>query len=115
MARRHEVQAQKDPRAKQHDERVEGDLADQEGPVVREDLVEQLPARTRDSEPRIEPVVEGVNHCPAPSSPVLLARRNRSGRGSSPLCRYKEGAGATAAGPARRSAWRGLWRGTAIG
>ena len=106
LARRDEVEGQEDSRPEEHDERVEGDLAYQERPVVREDLVEHLSARARDPEPLVEPVEKGVNHCPAPSTPVQQARRTRPGHGNSPPRRCREEAGVTVAVPARRSGWR---------
>ena len=47
--RGHEVQREEDAGGEQDDEGVEGDLADHEGPVVGEDLVEHLPAAAGDA------------------------------------------------------------------
>ncbi len=48
------VQGQEDARRQQHDERVQRDLAQHEGPVVREDLVEEDAATLGDAEAVVE-------------------------------------------------------------
>ena len=52
--RRHVIEAEEDPRHHQHDEGVEGDLAQHEGPVIREDLVEEGPAGLGDAQAVVE-------------------------------------------------------------
>ena len=106
LARRDKVEGEEDSRSEKHDERVEGDFAYQERPVIREDLVEHLAARARDPEPLVEPVEKGVNHCPAPSTPVQQARRTRPGHGNNPRRRCTTEAEAAVAAPARRWEWR---------
>ena len=57
--RGHEVQGQEDPGGQQHHERVQGDLAQHERPVVREDLVEEGPAALGQPEAVVE-LVDGL-------------------------------------------------------
>ena len=64
-----EVEGQENACPEEHDERVEGDLANQERPVVREDLVEQLASGAGDPESFVEPVEKRVNHCPRSQYP----------------------------------------------
>ena len=59
--------AEEDARGDQHHERVEGDLPEQERPVVGEDLVEQGPAALGDAEALVEPLT------PATRSPCGAA------------------------------------------
>ena len=58
----HEVQGQEDAGAQQDDERVEGDLAEHERPVVGEDLVEERPAALGDAQAVVHPVEGLVDH-----------------------------------------------------
>jgi hypothetical protein len=74
--RRLEPDRQEDAREQKDDERVEGDLAEQERPVVREDLAEVALAELRKADALVEPARRA-----AQSGKRLLAQRGRGPEG----------------------------------
>jgi len=61
-----EEERQVDPGADEDHERVERDLAEQERPVVREDVAERLPEERRGAAPLVDEPDETTDHVPGP-------------------------------------------------
>src|SRR5207302_3922416 len=86
----HVEEREERPGEHQDDEAVQGDLAQHERPVVREDLVERATGEARGAEPVVEPLEDPADHSLPPLG--LLHQPGPTGSGKSPRAiRYPDG------------------------